>query len=477
VLSGSAVFELYDTYGFPVDLTALIAGEHGKTIDQAGFDKELQEQKERSRAAGKIETEDWVELRPDSVEEFVGYDTTTAEVMITRYRKIKAKGKEQYQLVFNLTPFYAEGGGQVGDTGFIEANGHRVLITDTRRENNLIVHFADELPAVSTSVFRAEVDVDRRDATRRNHSATHLMHEALREVLGTHVEQRGSLVNSDYLRFDFSHFSKMTDEQIAEVEERVNARILGNLPLEESRNTPIDKAREAGAMMLFGEKYGDVVRMIRFGSSVELCGGTHVSATGSIGLFKITSESAVAAGVRRIEAITGAVAAGYVQQELNTLRSLREALKQPADVVKAVSDLQLKNQELMKELERYEKAKAGDVKKELQDKITTINGVNFLAEVVEVGAAELKDIAFQLRAERSPFFGVFGSTTEGKATLTCVMSDEVVQSRGLNASTIVRELAVLIQGGGGGQPFFATAGGKRPEGLNEAIQKAASYLS
>lgn len=476
-LPGNVVFELYDTYGFPADLTALIASENKLTIDDAGFTKELNEQKERSRAAGKIETEDWVEVRPDVVEEFVGYDQTEAQIQITRYRKIKAKGKEQYQLVFNLTPFYPEGGGQVGDTGHILAAGEKVEITDTKRENNLIVHFADALPANTGLTFSAVVDVDKRLSTARNHSATHLMHEALREVLGTHVEQRGSLVNDGYLRFDFSHFAKMTDDEIKRVEEKVNAGILANIPLDERRNTPIEEARNAGAMMLFGEKYSDVVRMIRFGSSVELCGGTHVSATGSIGMFKITSEGAVAAGVRRIEAITGAAAMHYVNSEIGLLSVVRETLKNPADILKAVNDLVVRNQQLSKELEQYEKQKAGGVKEELISKLTQIGGVNFISAQVDLGAAETKDIAFQLRAEKAPFFGVLGSLADDKVTITCVMSDDVMSSKGLNASTIIRELAQHIQGGGGGQPFFATAGGKKPEGLQEALKKAASYLS
>lgn len=477
IIDGKTVFELYDTFGFPVDLTALIASERGKQINEEEFKAELQQQKDRSRAAAKIDTEDWVELRDDNFEEFVGYDSLETNIYITRYRKIRQKGKEQVQLVFNLTPFYPEGGGQVGDTGLLVADGESLHITDTRRENNLIIHFADQLPSDPMASFVAKVDSVRRQSTARNHSATHLLHEALREVLGTHVEQKGSLVSPDYLRFDFSHFSKMTDVELKSVESIVNARILANLELDEQRALPLVDAQAAGAMMLFGEKYGDVVRMIRFGSSVELCGGTHVSTTGAIGSFILVSEGAVAAGVRRIEALTGEGAMKFIETERESLRTVAGLLKNPADVSKAVNDLIEKNVLLSKELESFRKKEAAEVKKQLASRFIEVNGVHFLAERVDLGPAELKDIAFQFRAEKENLFAVFGSHVDDKVSVTCVISDQLVKDRGLNAGAVVRELAKYIEGGGGGQAYFATAGGKNPAGLAEAIQKAANFIS
>lgn len=476
-LDGKVVFDLYDTFGFPADLTALIASERGMEIDEAGFQAELQQQKDRSRAAGKIEAGDWVDLREDAVSEFVGYDRTSAEVHITRYRKVVQKGQERFQLVFNITPFYAEGGGQVGDTGVLTNANETIAIVDTRRENNLIVHYAEQLPANPNEKFTAQVDDQRRLSVARNHSATHLLHEALREVLGPHVEQKGSLVAPDYLRFDFSHFGKMTDEEIAEVERRVNERVLLNLPLEENRAMPMDEARETGAMMLFGEKYGDVVRVIRFGSSVELCGGTHIGATGAIGSFVLASEGAVAAGVRRIEACTGEAARRYFTSQIETLNEVRALLKNPSELSKAVADLVEKNAQLSRELESFKKQQAKAIRAELAAQFTEVNGVQFLAARVDLGPAEIKDIAFSFRSEKANMFAVFGSAAEGKPTITCVISDDLVAARELNAGAVVRELAKSIQGGGGGQAFFATAGGKDPNGLDEAIKKAASFIS
>jgi alanyl-tRNA synthetase len=475
VIDGKVVFELYDTFGFPADLTALIAAEGNKRIDQLGFESELQKQKERSRAATKLETEDWVELAGGETK-FVGYDELEADVKILRYRKIKSKGKEQIQLVLDVTPFYAEGGGQVGDQGKLVSANDKLVITDTKKENNLFVHFTDRLPENPGGVFRAVVDRGKRTETMANHSATHLLHEALREVLGTHVEQKGSLVAPDYLRFDFSHFSKMSDEEIARVESLVNERIRKNLLLEENRAMKIDDAKKTGAMMLFGEKYGDLVRVIRFGSSVELCGGTHVRSTGEIGMFRIQSEGAVAAGVRRIEAITSETAFGFVKSELDALASVRELLK-AKDVLKSVHDLQQKNAELQKQIEKFNREKASVIKKELREKITSLNGVSFLAERVDLDPAELKDIAFQLKGETQNLFAVFAGVSGGKATLTCVISEELVKERNLNASNIIRELAKEINGGGGGQAFFATAGGTKAEGLDVALQKAADYVA
>ena len=477
VLDGAGVFELYDTYGFPVDLTDLVASEHGKRVDLAGFEAELKKQKDRSRAAGKIETDDWVVVREDAGEEFLGYDHLEADLEITRYRKINAKGKELYQLVFNCTPFYPEGGGQVGDTGFIEAGGTKTSIVNTKRENNLIVHFAKQLPADPSAQFHGVVSATKRASTEHNHTATHLLHQALREVLGTHVEQRGSLVNSDYLRFDFSHFSKMTEEEVAQVEGLVNQRIRANFALEEHRNAPMAQAQEMGAMMLFGEKYGEEVRVIKFGDSVELCGGTHVPATGSIGQFKITSEGAVAAGIRRIEAVSGAGAENHINGRLAELDAVRAQLKAPQDLLKAVSDLQSKNAELQKQVEAFAREQAKQVKSELKAKIQEVGGIHFLAERVSLGAGEVKDLCFQLRGEVENLFAVIGSDAGGKPTISCIIAENLVADKDLNAGTIVRELAREIKGGGGGQAFFATAGGKDVSGLDQAIKNAANYVS
>ena len=475
VIDGKTVFELYDTFGFPSDLTALIAGENHKRIDEVAFGAELDKQKERSRAATKLETEDWVELAQGETQ-FVGYDELSCDVKILRFRKIKAKGKESFQLVLDKTPFYAESGGQVGDTGKLISANESLVIFDTKKENNLPVHFTDRLPENPSAVFRANVDADKRANTTANHSATHLLHEALREVLGTHVEQKGSMVHPDYLRFDFSHFSKMTDEELERVESLVNERIRQSLPLEENRSMKIEDAKKTGAMMLFGEKYGDVVRVIKFGSSIELCGGTHVRNTGEIGLFKIQSEGAVAAGVRRIEAISADGAFNFITGELNTLQSIRETLKSK-DILKAIQDLQQRNGELAKQIEKFNKEKAAEIKKVLKGKISQVNGVHFIAEHVELEAADLKDVAFQLKGETENLFGVFTSESGGKAMITCIISEELAKEKNLNASNIVRELAKEINGGGGGQPFFATAGGTNSAGLKTVLEKAVGFLN
>lgn len=477
VLNGSGVFELYDTFGFPVDLTGLVASENGKRIDYSGFESELKKQKERSRAAGKIETDDWVELQPDATADFIGYDNLLADVRITRYRKIQQKGKALFQLVFDQTPFYPEGGGQVGDTGYIQAGDEKVSIIDTKRENNLIVHFATKLPADPVAPFRAVVSSDKRLRSQHHHTATHLLHQALREVLGTHVEQRGSLVHPDYLRFDFSHFAKVTEEELLRIEQLVNERIRANHVLQERRDAPLEEAKSMGAMMLFGEKYGDTVRIIQFGESIELCGGTHVPATGNLGMFKVTSEAAVAAGIRRIEAVSGLRAEDYTRDRLNQLNGARGLLKNPPDLAKAITDLQAKNAELQKAIEAFQKEKAGAVKAALKSKVREVNGVAFLAEKVSIPAGDVKDVSFQLRGEVDNLFAVIGSDAGGKATLSCIISDNLVEERDLNAGKIIRELAKAIQGGGGGQAFFATAGGKKPEGLDEALKNAINFLS
>lgn len=476
VIDGSAIFELYDTYGFPVDLTSLIARENGLSIDEEEFNAELQKQKDRSRAATSIETDDWVQVQNDKTVEFVGYDNLSTVVYLIKYRKVSQKQKTFYQLVFDQTPFYPEGGGQVGDKGYIEANGEKTFIFDTKKENNLIIHLSEKIPTDVNLAFTAVVNEKNRLASASNHSATHLLHHALRTVLGTHVEQKGSLVNPEYLRFDFSHFSKVTDEELAKVEELVIEAIRANISLDERRNTPMETAQQMGAMALFGEKYGDAVRVIKFGDSVELCGGTHVSSTGKIGLFKITSESAVAAGVRRIEAITSIVAENYFREKAETLDTISLSLKNPKDLVKAVEDLQTKNNQLTKEIEQLLKEKALSVKGELKNKIESINGINFLGTIVPLDGGSIKDILFQLKGEVDNFFGVIGGNEGDKCTISIIASDAVISAKGINAGNLVREVSKHIQGGGGGQPFFATAGGKNPAGLTAAIDEVKSKI-
>ena len=469
VIDGTAVFELYDTYGFPVDLTSLIARENELTIDEEAFDAELQKQKDRSRAATAVETDDWVQVRKDAGVEFIGYDHLSSTVEIVKYRKVSQKQKSFYQLVFNQTPFYPEGGGQVGDKGTIEANGEKISIFDTKKENNLIIHLSEKIPSDVNATFTAVVNEANRMASASNHSATHLLHHALRTVLGTHVEQKGSLVTPEYLRFDFSHFSKVTDEQLAQVEQMVIDGIHANIALDERRDTPIETAKSMGAMALFGEKYGDAVRVIKFGESVELCGGTHVSSTSKIGLFKITSESAVAAGIRRIEAITSATAERYFREKADMLDTIAFGLKNPKDLVKAVEDLQTKNNQLTKEIEQLLKEKALSVKGDLKAQIENINGVNFLGTVIPLDGGSIKDILFQLKGEVDNFFGVIGGNEGDKCTISIIAADSLIADKGINAGNIVREVSKHIQGGGGGQAFFATAGGKNPNGLKDAI--------
>ena len=478
-ISGKKAFELYDTFGFPIDLTALILRERGYDLDEKEFESELQKQKERSRAATKVETGDWIELFYDSEEEFVGYDSLETSVKIARYRKIESKKDgELYQLVFNLTPFYPEGGGQVGDKGYLEAqNGEVIYIIDTKKENNLIVHFAKNLPRNPEDTFRAVVDKKQRSRTASNHTATHLLHQALRNILGTHVTQKGSMVHSRNLRFDFSHFSKVTDEQLREVEDFVNARIREGIILEEKRNIPYQQAIDEGAIALFGEKYGDSVRAIKFGKSMELCGGTHVPNTSDIWHFIITSEGAVASGIRRIEAITGDAAKQYFIERSETYAELQKTLNNAQDPVKAVTSLQEENNALQKQIQQLLKDKSKNIKGDLKTEVKEVNGVNFLAKELDFDANGLKDLAFELGNEIDNLFILFGSNNDGKALLTCYISKELVKERGLNAGQIVRELGKYIQGGGGGQPFFATAGGKNPDGIADALEKVREYLN
>ena len=471
VVPGDQAFELYDTFGFPFDLTALIAREAGMEVDQKGFEKALQQQKDRSRAATSLSTDDWTVLKEDDKEEFVGYDNLKTEVYITRYRKVEAKNKTFYQLVFNLTPFYPEGGGQVGDKGVIANDEEKVSIYDTKKENNLIVHLAKELPKNPSAKFTARVSEEKRKLTTANHSATHLLHHALREVLGDHVAQKGSLVHPDYLRFDFSHFSKVTQEELVKIENLVNDQIQSNIQLQEHRNTPIDRAQEMGALMLFGEKYGDVVRVIEFGNSMELCGGTHVRSTSEIGRFLIQSESSVASGIRRIEAISSKTADVFIAKELETLQSIRELFKQSKDVVRSVEDLKAENAKLSKELDLMKKEEAISIKKELKDKIEGKNGAHFLEAIVALDAGTIKDILFQLKGEMDDLFAVIGGEVDGKATLSIIISESLVNKVDLHAGNLVRSSAKHIKGGGGGQPFFATAGGKDPKGLEAALEE------
>ncbi|MCK0136541.1 alanine--tRNA ligase [Arenibacter sp. S6351L] len=477
-IDGRKAFELYDTFGFPIDLTALILSERGYELDEKGFETAMKEQKDRSRSASEVSKEDWIVLADDPHQEFVGYDNLETSVKIVKYRKVTSKKEgEQYQIVFNLTPFYPEGGGQVGDKGYLEApNGDVVYILDTKKENNEIVHFAKNLPKDTADKFKAVVDAKQRKRTECNHTATHLLHQALREILGKHVEQKGSAVHSKYLRFDFSHFAKLSTDELVAIESFVNARISNGLPLEEQRNVPMEKALEQGAMALFGEKYGDAVRTIRFGQSIELCGGTHVRNTADIWHFRIKSEGAVAAGIRRIEAITSDAVKDFYAESNNTLLELKELLNNPQEPVKALTALQEENLRLKKELENLLKDKAKNLKGELLNELTEVNGIQFLAKKVDLDAAGIKDISFEMGQNRKDLFLLFASENEGKALLSCYISKELVEERKLNAGTIVRELGKYIQGGGGGQPFFATAGGKNPAGIGEVLEKAKAYI-
>ncbi len=477
-IPGDKAFELYDTYGFPKDLTALILEEKGLLLDEAGFDSQLGKQKARSRAATKVAAGDWIIVKEDAAQEFIGYDTLTTEVKITRYRKVESKKEgELYQLVFNLTPFYPEGGGQVGDKGYLEApNGEVIYIIDTKKENNVIIHLAKNLPGSVEETFVAEVDQKQRQRTSSNHSATHLLHQGLRTVLGEHVTQKGSMVHSRNLRFDFSHFSKVTSDELTEVENFVNARIRENLSLQEQRKIPYNQAIKEGAIALFGEKYGDAVRTIKFGKSMELCGGTHVNQTADIWHFKITSESAVAAGVRRIEAITGDSAKDFFTAETYAYNAVKNSLKNPQDPLKAVDQLISENSQLKKQIENLLKEKAKHLKTHLIEELEAIGDVHFLSKKVDLDAGGIKDLCFQLGNDRDDLFLLFGTDQGGKAILSCYISKGVVASKGLNAGNIVRELGKHIQGGGGGQPFFATAGGKNPDGIQKALDAAMDYL-
>ncbi|KQC01157.1 alanine--tRNA ligase [Pedobacter sp. Hv1] len=479
-IDGNFAFELYDTFGFPIDLTELMAREKGWTVDMDGFNLALAEQKNRSRAATAIDTGDWVIVNEDNDTEFVGYDDFEVETEILKYRKVSAKGKEQYQIVLRQTPFYAESGGQVGDTGRLEDHSRQfwVEITDTKKENGVIVHYTDTLPTDVDGKFWAVIDEDRRVLTEDNHSATHLLHAALKKVLGTHVNQKGSLVNADNLRFDFSHFAKISEEDLAEIEHIVNQKIRENIHLKEQRNVPYEEAISSGVTALFGEKYGDFVRVITFDDhfSKELCGGTHVKATGQIGYFKIVSESAVAAGVRRIEAITAAKAEQFIVNQSKELNQLKALLKGNQNISAAVQTLIEENTRLKKEVEKSILAKAGDMKQDIAATATNINGVNFIAAHVDLPNAEaVKNLAFEVKALVPDLYLVFTTLIDDKPGITVMIAEDKVSEQ-LNAAKIVRELGKEIQGGGGGQAFYATAGGKNADGLAQVLVKAKDFL-
>ncbi|OYY00900.1 MAG: hypothetical protein B7Y76_06790 [Sphingobacteriia bacterium 35-40-5] len=482
VINGEFAFELYDTFGFPIDLTELMAREKGWTVDMEGFEAELQKQKARSRAATAIETGDWVIVNEDEEVEFIGYDELETECKVLRYRKVTAKGKDQYQLVLNRTPFYAESGGQVGDTGKLEDHSRlfEYPVTDTKKENGLIVHFLDEIPDDLSGLFYAVVDHQKRTATENNHSVTHLLHAALKQVLGDHVNQKGSLVNSEYLRFDFAHFSKLTDLELSEVVSIVNRKIRENIPLKEERNVPYQQAIDSGVTALFGEKYGDFVRVITFDDhfSKELCGGTHVKSSGQIGYFKVISESAVAAGVRRIEAITAETAENYINTQNEQLRGLKDLLKNPNDLLKTVESLLEENNRLKKEIEKTILERSAGLKHDLIKNALLINGINLIAQQVDLPNTDaVKSLAYAVKDLLNDLFLVLACDIDGKPSLTVMVSENLVKERNLNAGNIVRELAKEIQGGGGGQPFFATAGGKDSSGLVKALEKAKTFIN
>jgi len=479
-LPGRVAFELNDTYGFPFDLTRLILNERGFNADEQAFNYFLEQQKSRSRAATAIDTSDWVVLKDDDTVEFTGYDELETIAHVVKYRKVTAKGKEQYQIVLDKTPFYAESGGQVGDRGeLVFANGDVVEVTDTKKENNLIVHFTDKLPENPEDILTAIVNAELRTSTENNHSATHLLHAALKQVLGSHVNQKGSLVNADYLRFDFSHFAKVTEDELAEIEAIVNEKVRENIFLKEERMVAYAEAIKSGVTALFGEKYGEYVRVITFDDefSKELCGGTHVKATGQIGFFKIITESAVAAGVRRIEAITGIAAENYINAQSKLVHQLKELLKNPKDISKSIESLLEENNRLKKEIEKSVMEKSSGLKNELAQKAELINGVNFIAQKVQLPNADaVKNLAYQLKDIVPNLFLVLAAEIGEKPSLTVMIAENLLKDKGLNAGNIVRELAKEIKGGGGGQPFFATAGGSDVSGLDRALEKAKGFL-
>lgn len=475
-IPGNVAFELYDTYGFPLDLTELILRENGLVVNRREFKAEMEAQKERSRSASSVDTDDWIELIQDDVQEFVGYDFTEVEVKITRYRKVMTKNKTLYHLVFNITPFYGEGGGQVGDGGWLIGENEKIRIIDTKKENGLTIHLAEKLPEDVTQVFLARVDQHKRVLTANNHTATHLLDYALRKVLGTHVEQKGSYVSDEYLRFDFSHFQKVSDEELAEVAVIVNRLIRENIFLEEHRAVPMSNAQEMGALAIFGEKYGDLVRVIKFGDSVELCGGTHVPATGQIGFFKILSESSVSAGVRRIEAITADKAEEYINNSFAIIREMEKMFKSNKNLMECVRNVLLENEGLKKETEKFARESLRLLKERLKNERKVHRDINIIIANLAIPAAQVKDIAFQLKGEYEKVVFVAGGVYAEKPYLTIMLSNDLVEDFGLDAGQIVRDAAQEIKGGGGGQPFFATAGGADPEGVERAVEKAEKLI-
>jgi alanyl-tRNA synthetase len=479
MIDGKSAFELYDTFGFPIDLTRLIASERNISIDEQGFEEEMLQQKQRSRAATTLDTEDWLALTSNTTSKFVGYDSYEIQTKVSKYRKVKHQGKEAYQLVLDSTPFYAESGGQIGDTGTLSFDGELIQVTDTKKENDLIIHVVEKIPVNLTATVTAEIDKKRRNKIQLHHSATHLLHAALRKVIGTHVTQKGSLVNDEYLRFDFSHFSKLTDDEMEMVEELVNEKIRENIPVI-IREMPKEEALKSGAMALFGEKYGDSVRVVIIDPlySVELCGGTHAGTTGELGLFKLTTETAVAAGVRRVEAVAGAAAEKYVQQQLSQLRNIREALKNPKDVVKSIEELNIENNLLKKKVESMENRMLVGIRNELLQKDEIINGVTFIGDIVEVGNPDaLKKLCYDLKNNLNDYVAVLCANIGGKASVAIGISDTVVAARNLDAGKILKEhVAGLIKGGGGGQKNLATAGGQDASNLSQVIEKVKSLL-
>ncbi len=477
-IKGEDAFKLYDTFGFPLDLTELILKEKGLTVDHEEFNKEMKAQKSRSKQATAIDTSDWITVNREKENIFIGYDHTQTQTKISRYRKTKAKGKEYYQVILTKTPFYAESGGQVGDEGYLENDENKIKVTGTLKENNLHIHLMPKLPDDPSKTFTAVVDTYRRQLTANNHTATHLLHHALRKSLGKHVEQKGSLVHPDYLRFDFSHFQKMSEEEILKTEQIVNKMIRDDYPLDEQRDIPIETAKKQGAIAFFGEKYGEKVRTVSYGDSIELCGGTHVGRTGQIGFFKITTETAIASGVRRIEAVSGPKAEELTTKKLSQLNKVCNLLKNHDQPEKTITQLQEENIKLRKELESFKAEKTKSLKNDLLNDSETINGIRLIARKVKVDSpAVLKDLVFQLKKQADDLACILGADIGGKASLAVMISDKLIQSHNLNANTIIQEISKDVEGGGGGQPFFAMAGGKKPDGIGDALKKAKEIIS
>ena len=476
-VNGTQAFILYDTYGFPLDLTELIARENGFVVDVEGFDGEMQKQKERARAAAEIDTDDWTVLKNIEETEFVGYDNLKAEINIVKYRRVEQKNSKYYHLIFDKTPFYAEAGGQVGDSGFIRSINENIEIINTVKEHNLVIHISKYLPQNPEATFTAEVNVENRTSTANNHTATHLLHHALRDILGSHVEQKGSLVSPERLRFDFAHFNKLSDEEIRLIERQVNKNIRQNISKNEKRNIPIKKAKEMGAVALFGEKYGDEVRVIQYGDSVELCGGTHVESTGQIGFFKIVSESAIAAGIRRVEAVTGEVAENLVFEKFDTVSDIALIFNNQKDLLKAINNVLEENEKLKKQFEKFHAEELKVVKRQLLEQAENVGDVKLIVSEIDLkDANDLKEICSQIRGEVSQFACVLATAIEDKPSLIIAFSENLTKEKSLNAGSLIRDAAKFIQGGGGGQAFVATAGGKNPNGISQALEFAKNEI-